>query len=51
MRLFEFTNPSQYLLPETDAADLSNNMKKADAADPVHRLSKKTDGKKPTDTR
>jgi len=50
MRLYEFTNPNHYLLPETDAEDLSNNIKTTDKTDIADRhLKKKPEIKKPTD--
>jgi len=52
MRLYEFTNPSEYLLPETDAADLlKQSNKTADTTDIANRhLRKKPETKKLTDT-
>jgi hypothetical protein len=51
MRLYEFTNPTKYLLPEADTADLveqSKNITTADAGgDAVRRLKKKTVTDKP----
>jgi len=45
MRLYEFTNPSQYLLPETPVADLGKQSNKtADATDNANpRLKKRTE--------
>ena len=54
MRLYEFTNPSQYLQPEPDASDLvkkSKIIKTADTTDVADRhLGRKSETKKPTDT-
>jgi hypothetical protein len=54
MRLYEFTNPSQYLLPETDTADLVNQSKKIKTGntgdDIVRPLRQKTENEKTTDT-
>ena len=55
MRLYEFTNPSEYLLPETDAADLveqSKNVQTVDTTDNANPRSKKRpETKKPMHTR
>jgi len=52
MRLYEFTNPSHYLLPEAHAADLlkqAENIKTADTtAEVVGRLRKKSETKMST---
>jgi hypothetical protein len=54
MRLYEFTDPTKYLLHETDAADLvkqGKNIETADAGDEAARLlRKKSETKKLTDT-
>jgi hypothetical protein len=54
MRLYEFTNPTNYLLAEADAANLLNQSKNIKAADTTkiadRHLRKKPDTKKPTDT-
>jgi hypothetical protein len=55
MRLYEFTNPTKYLPPGTDAADLlkqSKNIETADAADIADpHLKKRPETKKPMHTR
>jgi hypothetical protein len=54
MRLYEFTNPSEYLLPETWAADFAKqteNILVDDTSDIADRhLRKKLETKKPTNT-
>jgi hypothetical protein len=41
MRLYEFTDPHKYLLPETDAAEvLKQSNKTADTRDNADRLSR-----------
>ena len=54
MRLYEFTDPRQYLLPETDAADLvkqGENIRTVDTTDTAERRQTKKLGiRKPTDT-
>jgi hypothetical protein len=50
MRLYEFTDPNRYLLPKTDAGDRlkqRKNIKTANTADTVRRLSEKLETKKP----
>jgi hypothetical protein len=55
MRLYEFTNPSNYILPETDATDLvkqSKDIKTSDTTDIAdRRLRKKPETKNPKDVR
>jgi hypothetical protein len=55
MRLYEFTDPSEYLLPETDAADLlkqSKNIETVDTTDNANpHLKKRPETKKPMHTR
>jgi len=54
MRLYEFTNPSHYLLPEAHAADLVKQSKNITADDTTNitnrHLRKKLETKKPTNT-
>jgi hypothetical protein len=47
MRLYEFTDPTKYLQPETDVADL---LKKTKTADPDCHLRKKLETEKPAET-
>jgi hypothetical protein len=53
MRIYEFTNPSHYLLPETNATDVLKKMrdiKTTNATDDAsHHLKKKPATKKPSD--
>jgi hypothetical protein len=54
MRLYEFTDPTKYLFPETDAADLAKQRNNRKAADNIAcangHLRKKPDTKEPTET-
>jgi hypothetical protein len=54
MRLYEFTNPTKYLLPETNAADLHKPHEKArsdDTTDIANRhLKKKSSSERLSDT-
>jgi hypothetical protein len=54
MRLYEFTDPTKYLLPESDAIDLLKiigNLKTSDTADDaVRRLRKRPEAQKPSNT-
>jgi hypothetical protein len=54
MRLYEFTDPTKYLLPETDAADLVKQSKNIEAVDTTGnanpRSKKRPETKKPMHT-
>jgi hypothetical protein len=53
MHLYEFADPTKYILPETDPADpvkQSKNINTADKSDVDLHLRKKPETKKPMDT-